>query len=234
MVKEKHTPKKEILDKNPPEDLSSLVEEDIKKTVQKDTLEEEDQKDLEKEPQKEVKLLSSPHEEKKEELKAEKRLFDFIPDEVEEGVKWFEKRISSKTFFVSNFFILVFGIAFIVGLSFILNNNKLPFEKEDKISSYIPITRKPTSFNLDIKNPENDLWVFDSSIIISGKVSPKAHVIISNNDTDYALDANLKGEFSQIISLDTGINEITVSAFDDEGNTKQEKRTVFFSEEKMQ
>lgn len=194
-------------------------------------------KELEKEiDEKEIKLLDTPTEEAAE-LKAqkepEKRILDFIPDEVEEGVSWFQKKISTATFITSHLLLLILGLIFAIGLYFLLYNS-LPFAKLDQVAKYMPITTQPTSFNLEIKNPDHELWVFNSTILVSGKTSARANIVISSNDSDYGVVASNDGEFSKIINLDTGLNEITITGFDEEGNSKTENRTIFYSEEKPQ
>lgn len=97
-----------------------------------------------------------------------------------------------------------------------------------------PITQAPVSFDLEVQNPDNELLTYDKSILVSGKTSPNATVIISNADNDLALSANQSGDFSQVVTLSAGLNRISVNAFDEIGNTKQVTRTIFYSEEQIQ
>src|SRR3989344_4749842 len=115
---------------------------------------------------KEIKLLEEPEEKQEKEWKEseesnvekepERRILDFMPDEVEETVSWFQKKISTATFITSHFLLLIVGLLFALGLYYLLYNS-LPFSKIDQVAKYIPITTQPTSFNFEIKNPDNEL-----------------------------------------------------------------------------
>lgn len=101
------------------------------------------------------------------------------------------------------------------------------------VKDYIPVSQEPTSMHLEIKNPSDEILTFDKTINISGKTSPKSSVVISNGSLNWGLDANEGGEFSKVIDLKPGINEIIIYAFDSQGNNKTESRLVYMSEEKI-
>lgn len=140
------------------------------------------------------------------------------------------KVLSTKIFIVAQALILVLGLIFLGGLYFILNSeqyNKTPLQ------NYRPVTREPVSFNLEITNPDDEILVFDKSLIVSGRTSSKATIIISNLDQNMGLQADSNGEFSKVVDLTNGENEIEIAAFDENGNTKSFSRTIFYSEEKI-
>lgn len=96
-----------------------------------------------------------------------------------------------------------------------------------------PITSKPISFDLEINNPDDEIVSFDKTILVSGKTASQAVVLISTPSRDTEVDANLLGDFSKEITLDPGLNILYISSFDVQGNSKQIKRTVYYSEEKL-
>lgn len=126
--------------------------------------------------------------------------------------------------------VIVLGLIGYTGYHFITASQNRPLA----LTSLGTITHEPVSFDLEVDNPDDELLVYDSSLLVSGKTSPNASVIISDGDQDLALSASSTGDFSQVVTLSTGLNRILINAFDDQGNTKQVARTVYYSEEKIQ
>lgn len=122
--------------------------------------------------------------------------------------------------------ILVVGLAF--GLKNYLNQ-----DIKSGIKNYLPVSKPVTAFKLEITNPDEDILVFDKNIIVSGRTNPESSIIISLQNSNYGIEADKEGQFSKVISLKSGVNNITITAFDNEGNSKQELRSVYFTEEKI-
>ncbi len=96
-----------------------------------------------------------------------------------------------------------------------------------------PVTLDRVSLSLQLDNPDDKSVLFDQSLLVSGKTSPKATIIV-DDDGDYsALTADSAGSFSKRITLDDGLNQMTVTAFDDQGNSKTENRTVYYSADQL-
>ncbi len=95
-----------------------------------------------------------------------------------------------------------------------------------------PVSTTPVSFTLSVTSPENNALVFDPTILVQGKTSPNSTVIISNQN-DLPLTANQNGDFSTTIKLQAGINQLTIGAVDEMGNTKSETRTVYYTKTKL-
>lgn len=147
--------------------------------------------------------------------------------------KFWETELSLKTFVVSHFIILLAALIVLGWLYYILYDIKVPFASKSISEDYKPVTSAPSSFNLELNNPEDNSLVFDKSIVMSGKTSPLSTVVISVNDVDTALESNTQGDFSKLLVLTPGLNRLAVDAFDSQGNTKQIQRMVYFSEEKL-
>ncbi len=137
--------------------------------------------------------------------------------------------LSTKTFIFSIFLILILGLSSIYGLHYFINLDQY----KNTSSEYNPVTQEPISFNLNVSTPEDNTLTFDKNIVISGKTSPDTTVIISVNDQNLGFDTGAKEDFSKILTLSEGENIINVSAFDPQGNTKTEIRSVFYSQEKI-
>lgn len=147
-----------------------------------------------------------------------------------EPSSWWTKEISFKTFILSHLAILIVGLSAIGALAYYLNKDKQLYLYHQSG----PVTKEPISFNLDINNPDDNLLVYEKSLVVSGKTSPNAVVVISTNSEDYPIEVGDKGDFSRVISLNQGLNEITVNAFDSQGDNKTVIRSVYYTEEKLE
>lgn len=139
------------------------------------------------------------------------------------------KNISTTSFIFSMLVILLLGSAFFLALHFYLNPKQIPVT----FQNYQPVTTLPVSLTLDLSNPDDNLLVFDSSLLVSGKTVTGALIIITLNNQNQLLTANPDGYFSQTVKLSPQVNQLSVSAFDNLGNYKSEQRTIYFSEEKL-
>lgn len=140
-----------------------------------------------------------------------------------------DRQLSFKVFLISHLVIFLIGVLFISFCGWLL------YGGGDKLSSekYNPVTREPISFNLEINNPVDNLLIFESSVVISGKTDPLSTVLITQNETTTGLEADSKGNFTQVITLTPGVNNISITAFDTQGSTKSVTRTIYYSEEKI-
>lgn len=141
------------------------------------------------------------------------------------------KHLSPTAFTLSMFFLLLLGLGFLAGLYLFLNPNKLA-TPADLISTG-PVTSEPVSLTLNLSSPNDNILVFDPHILVQGKTIPKAIVILSSNSDDETLNVDNDGNFSTTIKLKEGVNEIDVASFDNLGNSKEEKRMIYYSPEKV-
>lgn len=139
------------------------------------------------------------------------------------------KKLSTKTFLLSMVVVFLLGLGSIVGVYLIVNpkNNNNPLISEG------PVTSEPVSLILNLTSPDDNTLVFDSDLLIQGQVSKGSFVLLSLNEEDQILDTSDKGDLSKTIKLEDGVNKIMVTVFDNLGNSKTEKRTVFYSTEKI-
>lgn len=137
--------------------------------------------------------------------------------------------MSGKAFFMSHFALLCTSLLFLGGMWFILYGG---FPK-DSLSNYVPVTKQPSSFNLELSNPEDNVFTADKSIVISGKTAEDSTVVVSNNNSDLAFEVNEDGGFSKVVNLEDGLNQLIISSFDQNGNSKTVTRTIYVSNEKL-
>ena len=141
-----------------------------------------------------------------------------------------KKKISKKTFIISHILILSFSLIFLGGLYYIVS---WQYKSSSNPFSNGPVTSKPKSFTLTLDQPQDESLVFNPSILVSGKTSPRLDVLISSENDDQVIQAKSDGSFSLTLNLDEGINNIKVVAFDSTGDSRETSRLVYYSKEKL-
>ncbi len=139
-----------------------------------------------------------------------------------------DKEISTKAFILSHLFLLIISVLALFGLYYYLHGGS-----SDEWKKRALLTQAPKSLTLDINSPDEDSLLFDKSILVSGSTSPGAVLIITINGTDLAFESNKKGDFSKILTLLPGVNNISITALDSKGGSKTVDKVVYFSEEKI-
>ena len=137
--------------------------------------------------------------------------------------------LNPKTVALSLTGLTLLALAFIAVLYFLINPPTKQFYGIDGS----PVTLAPVSFVLNVSSPDEHSLVFDPSLLLQGKTSAGATVIASFAKNDEIITVNSKGEFSSTVTLQPGINIMTITAFDTAGNSKLENRTVFYSKDKI-
>lgn len=140
------------------------------------------------------------------------------------------KKLSTKQFIISHFFILIVSLTFIFGIYYILN---IQYQKPSSLFAGGPLTVLPRSLRLDLDHPDGDSLSFQSSILLSGKTNPLNEVLIFTDSQDLVIKSKKDGSFSTVINLDEGDNKITAVVFDPNGDSKSIERSVYFSKEKL-
>lgn len=136
--------------------------------------------------------------------------------------------LSFKIFILSMLVILLIGFAFL-GLMYLFLN---PSTASTPLSLQKPVTTEPVSLTLNLSSPDNNLLVFDPDILVQGQTSEGATVILDTDNADFVPDLS-GGNFSATVKLQPGLNQLTVTSFDDTGNSKSENRVVYYSTEKI-
>ena len=84
---------------------------------------------------------------------------------------------------------------------------------------------------LTIAKPSQDDVVTESPITISGITMPNSWVVLSTEDEDYIIQSDNKGLFESKIELVGGINQVTTTVFDENGNSINKTLRVIYSSE---
>ena len=98
-----------------------------------------------------------------------------------------------------------------------------------------PVSISATALSLDITEPEDNSVILTDKTTIKGKIQPESAklIIVDTNNESVTISTNDIGEFSEEVSLDEGINPISVSAYDDNGNRETKTVTLFYTAEKL-
>lgn len=137
----------------------------------------------------------------------------------------------TKNIFIAFLFaLLVTGVIFALSLNYILN-----MQYKQPVSRFLigPITTTPKSLIMNLDQPDDNILVFDPSLIVSGTTAPDADVLISTDTQNIVIKSKKDGSFSTVINLDSGLNQLKVSVFDTTGDSRVSDRTIFYSKEKI-
>jgi len=100
-------------------------------------------------------------------------------------------------------------------------------DTNDKVTS----STQPNQMGLTLSQP-NEYEIFTSSeTTVKGITQANSWINISGESHDYSLKADNNGSFEQIVGLASGVNEISVTSFNDDGDSTTEKIVVVFSSE---
>jgi uncharacterized protein YjiK len=106
---------------------------------------------------------------------------------------------------------------------------QLPLSQE-KQPELPPSTPTPqTILDLEITSPEDNFLSNKEKIDVSGKTFPKATVVILYEEGEKIIESDEEGKFTSEITLVGGANEITISAYDKEGNEISKTLNVVYS-----
>jgi len=88
-----------------------------------------------------------------------------------------------------------------------------------------------SELGLTIAKPSQDDVVTESPITISGITMPNSWVVLSTEDEDYIIQSDNTGLFQSEVDLVGGINQITTTVFDENGNSINKTLRVIYSSE---
>lgn len=92
-------------------------------------------------------------------------------------------------------------------------------------------TPTPEAFALTISSPENEAVVGRDSITVQGTTKAGVNLVILYENGEILTTAQEDGSFEADIKLIAGANSITVTAFDEEGESVEKTLTVVYSTE---
>lgn len=110
-----------------------------------------------------------------------------------------------------------------------LTTKKAPTVPEEEITApTIEVTPTP-SFSLAVSKPEDESIASTEKITISGTTEPLAQIVIIGEKGEEILEADEKGIFTTEVSLVSGTNEITVTAFSESGEEVSKTLNIVYS-----
>lgn len=143
------------------------------------------------------------------------------------------KKLSTKTFIISQLIILIVSLLFLGGLYYILYLQYPTSLSKSSLNKFGPVTKEPTTLTLELTTPDDNLLSFQKDLEIAGKTLPHLKILITSSLDDLIVESKSNGSFLQEFSLSEGVNEIKVVVFDKNGDQKEIERTVYYSKEKI-
>lgn len=137
---------------------------------------------------------------------------------------------------VISFIAVAIGIVVSATAYFFYQNSKNNKLKETKVVSEIDTTptKKPEEKSiLSVDTPKDEDVVTSKTVSVSGKTVPSAIVAIQTAINDQVITPSANGSFSVTVDLDSGVNEITFTAIDEDGTQSVVRRTVTYSKEEF-
>ncbi len=138
------------------------------------------------------------------------------------------KGIGFATFLLSMFFVLGLGLLLIYTFHALIAS-----PPQDTLSFSPIVTSKPTAPTLDISSPDDNSLIFDPNILVEGRTTPNTKVLISNENSDQFIVSDKYGNFSQTLKLNLGINNLLITAFNNQGQLISDTRMVFYSKQQL-
>lgn len=82
---------------------------------------------------------------------------------------------------------------------------------------------------LEITSPEDESILNKDEAVLAGKTDPNAILAIFTQEDELIIEADEEGGFEANIKLTEGANNITIHAFDEEGNEASKSMTLVYS-----
>lgn len=122
-----------------------------------------------------------------------------------------------------------FGLGLIITWGIWSAKKAVQPEKPVIVEESVTPTPVPPAISLIINQPQEESIIDKDKTILSGTTDPKAILAILTEKSELILEADEKGKFETEIDLVEGANEITVFAFDEEGDEASRSMTIVYS-----
>jgi len=110
----------------------------------------------------------------------------------------------------------------------ILTKSEAPPE-EKEVQETVEPTPTPVGFSLNILSPQDESLIDTNKVEIKGSSVPAAIIVIVAENGEKIIEADENGSFATEVSLVRGINEITITAFNQEGEKTSKTLSVVYS-----
>lgn len=107
-------------------------------------------------------------------------------------------------------------------------NSSISKDKKQNINTQSPTPKPvtPGEFKIVLDKPENDDVVTTDTVMVSGLTKPLSWITVAGQESDYIIQSDTTGVFSQEVDLVPGVNQIKATAFYPEGDAKGVKPSV--------
>jgi hypothetical protein len=99
----------------------------------------------------------------------------------------------------------------------------------EKLAASPSTQQEKTPTTITILHPEDGVILTETSLQVTGSSTPDSHVALFVNNTDYLSTTDSTGAFSFEVTLDQGVNILTVHVITAEGMVTTTDRTVVVS-----
>ncbi len=134
-----------------------------------------------------------------------------------------------KEIFLAVFAGSILGLVIAFGIwraNLALKPQQVPVEQQS--ASFDPTTGQ---FGLSLNKPQNEDLVTVSPTTLSGVTKAGSWITVSTESQDYLLQAENNGSFEQAVELGGGVNQIVVTAFDEDGDSIEQNINIVYSTE---
>lgn len=90
-----------------------------------------------------------------------------------------------------------------------------------------PSSTTPATLDLAVSAPADNLLVTSKTLTVSGKTEPNVIVTVYTDSDESTIQSDDKGTFVTTVSLDRGINTVTVGAFSDTAQNSKNINVVY-------
>ncbi len=126
--------------------------------------------------------------------------------------------------------IIGFGLGLIITFGIWTANKALQETAPQEEQTTEAVTPTPVpAFALNLVSPEEDSISATEEIEVKGSTAAGAIIVILYQEGEKILEADKNGQFSTEITLTGGANEITITAYDSEGNEVAKTLNVVYS-----
>jgi hypothetical protein len=124
---------------------------------------------------------------------------------------------------------IVLGLTIAFGV-WRINTTITPNKKTDQSkASPTPKQAAAGEFKIVLDKPENDDVVTENSVTVSGLTKPSSWVTLSGEGSDYIVQSDTSGAFTEDVNLVAGVNQIKITAFEVAGSQSATGVLVVYS-----
>lgn len=97
------------------------------------------------------------------------------------------------------------------------------------ISTNSPTPTEVSDFKIILTKPNPMEVLTDSPTVVAGLTKPNTWVVVSGEDSDDIINASDSGSFNSNVTLEGGVNQIKINAFDSDGSKAETKILAIYS-----